>query len=204
MTAPTQHPLVTDYLTRLRASAFHHLPESDARDLMGQVQQQFDEATRGAAGEAEVQALVDRLGTPEALVAAAAPPPAPESSPPGQPTREIRTVMLLLSAEVLALSVLLLPIGIIVWLVGMVMLALCRRWNTRQLATAWMVLASGFPLAMLALAAAGLASGRSISWLPWVLAMVGIGFGALQVVTARRLLAAVGSHGPRPQGLRLR
>lgn len=225
MMANLQHPLVVDYLTRLRSEALR-LPDAEARDLVADIEEHFQAAEReGRTSEAELRTLIDRLGRPEDVVAAAAPDRSAPSAPP-VPRREATTVGLLLTAEVPALTVLLLPIGIIVWIIGMVMLALCRRWNTSQRGTAWVVLASGLPIAMLALAVGSLAMSVSTQtcetgadgvevcrqvassgppmWLPWLLAFAGIGYAVLQVVVARRLLSAVGEFGPRPRGLRLR
>lgn len=219
-----EHPLVQDYLSRLRAQAAALL-EGEARELVADIEEHFVAAERqGRTSEADIRTLLDRLGTPESVVAAAAPPAPPAPAGSGIPRREGMTVMLLIVAEVLVLTVLLAPIGIIVWLVGLVMLVLCRRWNTTQRAQAWIVLASGVPVALLALAAIGMTAYTDMScapdgsnaatcdptasappaWVPWLVGLLGIGFGLLQVVIARRLLAAVGEHGPAPKGLRMR
>lgn len=226
----TTHPLITDYLDRLRRAAVG-LPETDARELAADIEEHFRAATDGRAiSEAEVRTLIDRLGPPEDLVAAAAPPTtAPTTEPAAQPRREweATTVAMLLAAEVLILTILLIPIGLVVWVIGLVFLARCHRWTSSQRLRAGLVLGSGVPVALLALVASGMATFRSVSqacsvdaagvehctgaassgpaaWVPWLLAALGIGYAALQIVTARRLLAAVGEHGPRPKGLRLR
>jgi hypothetical protein len=138
---------------------------------------------------------------------------------------ESTAVAVLLTAEVLALTVILLPLGLVCWVVGLVLLAKCRRWTRAQITRAALVLGTGLPVAGLALVASGMAfhaGGRVCSpgadggqqctytgsgpavLLPWLLAALGIAYAALQVVTARRLLETVGEHGPRPRGLRLR
>lgn len=103
-------PVVDDYLRRLDDAA-RILPDERRRELVEEISAHIAESRAGDAGEAEVRTLLDRLGEPEEIVAAArdeetldqplgpaagAPTPPPPSSvhgrsgygdrPPGAPT----------------------------------------------------------------------------------------------------------------------
>ena len=224
MMANTTHPLVMEYLAQLEQAATRLSPE-DARELLADIEEHFDAAERdGQTSDAQIRTIIDRLGTPESLVNAAAPATAAAVTP-DPPRREGPAVALLLAAEILALTVLFLPIGVVVWIVGLIMVALSRRWSSAQRSRAFLVLGSGFPVASLAVVGASLAvfqtsreecatspagettctvTGGVAPWLPWVVAMLAVGYAVLQIVVARRLLAAVGEHGAKPRGLRMR
>ena len=64
------HPLVRDYLRALDA-ACAALPAGQARELHEQIAGHLDEALPGGAADGEVRAELERLGTPQALAAAA-------------------------------------------------------------------------------------------------------------------------------------
>ena len=68
-----EHPLVRDYLHELDA-AFAVLPPGRARELTEQITAHLDDALPADAGDQEVAAVLQRLGSPADLAAEAAPP----------------------------------------------------------------------------------------------------------------------------------
>ncbi|HVQ96416.1 MAG TPA: hypothetical protein VMU51_35690 [Mycobacteriales bacterium] len=82
MTASPPNPLVEDYLTRLAAAA-SILPADQRAELLAGIREHID-AARAAAGdtggEAAVRSLLDRLGDPAEIVAAAIEPPGSHGS----------------------------------------------------------------------------------------------------------------------------
>lgn len=108
------NPLVADYLRQLeRASA--PLPRSRRRELLAEIREHIDDALleAGAADEVEVRNVLERLGPPEEIVAAAEP-PAFGAQPAGK-------------LEVAALIALAVPgIG---WLVGIPLVLISRAWS---------------------------------------------------------------------------
>ena len=77
MTTMRRDPLVDDYLRRLEAAAAD-LPRERRAELIGEIEEHV-EAALGEAGtddEAAVRNVLERLGSPEEIAAAAAPPAA--------------------------------------------------------------------------------------------------------------------------------
>jgi uncharacterized protein DUF4190/HAAS domain-containing protein len=68
-------PLVEDYMRRLEAAAWA-LPDYRREELLAEIRAHLDEALRQvpAGDEAAVRSMLERLGTPEEIVAAAAEP----------------------------------------------------------------------------------------------------------------------------------
>ena len=146
MTMPDTHrqPLVADYLRRLDAAAYP-LPADQRAELGDGIREHLDSALAGVdpTNEAQVRAVLDRLGAPEEIVAAAVEgePPSwsgrtaggaqalPAQAPPAQHgsglgVREIFAVILL-------------PIGgfilpVLGWFIGLVLLWTSDRWTTRD------------------------------------------------------------------------
>jgi hypothetical protein len=130
MTAGAADPLVTDYLTRLSAAAAA-LPPDRRAELMAEISEHIDAArAAGAPGdEAALRTVLDRLGEPTEIVAAAAadlpPPPAPPMAFPLPPRRaglglETAAVILLTLGSF---------IPVLGWLVGAVLLWCSPRWR---------------------------------------------------------------------------
>jgi hypothetical protein len=73
-------PLVDDYLHRLDAAA-SALPTHRQEELTSEIREHIQEALRQipAGDEAAVRNMLERLGTPEEIVAAAGPPPTPSA-----------------------------------------------------------------------------------------------------------------------------
>ena len=78
MTTMQRDPLVDDYLRRLEAAA-GGLPRERRSELIGEIEEHVDAALAEAGGEdAAVRNVLERLGSPEEIAAAAGPAPAPE------------------------------------------------------------------------------------------------------------------------------
>ncbi|MEI2777404.1 MAG: hypothetical protein V9G19_15790 [Tetrasphaera sp.] len=218
MMALTQHPLVTDYLARLRTAA-SRLPAADAASLVADIEEHLAAAeASGITTEAEIRTLLDRLGRPEDLVEEIAPPPPVGTGPASRERRfEGPTAALFFVAEALAVTVIGAPVGLIAWVAAWVLLAMGTRWDTASKTRAGLVLGSGLPVMLLGVIGGGLATFRTETAsqvcrvlpdgsqecsgggveagtsFPWGLAItiaLLAGYLALQVITARRLLRA--------------
>lgn len=132
MTTSTIDQLVSDYLGRLNQAAYV-LPADRRADLLDEISEHIASARAAgaAADEAAVRTLLDRLGEPEEIVAAArddestrgaepwhAPPqPVPVAA---SPTLETWAVVMLTIGSV---------IPVVGWLVGVLLLWMSRRWR---------------------------------------------------------------------------
>ena len=126
-----QSPLVADYLRRLDAAAAG-LPADRRSELVEGIREHLDSGLEGAdqSDDAQIRAVLDRLGSPEEIVAAAADgePPLPQPYH-GQPKAgagalEIITVILL------AIGGIILPV--VGWFIGVALLWTSSRWTTRD------------------------------------------------------------------------
>jgi uncharacterized membrane protein len=197
MTTTARHPLVEDYLKRLWAEAAQ-LPVDQARELVADIDEHLVAALPEGASEAEVRNVLERLGTPGELVAAAGGPPEERSRTFASPTGAI---VCLVAAEVLCL---LLPMSIPLWILGLVMMARAQVWSDREKWLGMIGLGSGFPVAIVFLAASTLAMRSCTSWatsdgasgstcggVDWVAIVawtVALGYVALQAFTIWRLV----------------
>ena len=76
MTTMQRDPLVDDYLRRLEAAAAH-LPRARRSELVGEIEEHIEAALREAGDdETAVRNVLERLGPPEEIAAAAGPPAA--------------------------------------------------------------------------------------------------------------------------------
>lgn len=146
------HPLVDAYLATLRQQALA-LPPEPAAELVSDIAGHLREALSPDAGEAEVRTVLDRLGSPAALVAAAgapvaAPPAYAVSSAPTFGVVEALALVALVGAELLAF---LFPFVALLWLAGGVLLAVSAVWSPRDKLRGLLGLVTGFPLAFLTL-----------------------------------------------------
>lgn len=91
MTTQVLHPLAAEYLDRLRVIA-RLLPRARREELLAEIEVHLTEAIGAEAGQAEALTVLDRLGTPEEIVAAELPEPSPDA----RGTREWAAVILLL------------------------------------------------------------------------------------------------------------
>jgi hypothetical protein len=113
----TTHPAADDYLRRL-AQAARVLPGHEGDELVAEIREHIAAALPDGASEADVRTVLDALGAPEAIVAAARPPHPPRR----RGAREIVALVLLVSG---------LP-PILGWLIGVVLLLLSPLWTGRQ------------------------------------------------------------------------
>lgn len=155
MTMPDtrRSPLVDDYLRRLELAARRLAPDQRA-ELVDGISEHLDSALEAVDpdDEASTRVALDRLGTPDEIVAAAAEGDSPAgrrgwsnqtSAGPDRPSvgaKEIVTVILL------ALGGFLFVVG---WFVGVAMLWASDRWSTRDKIVGTLVWPGGylFPLA---------------------------------------------------------
>lgn len=141
MTPPTAQALVEDYLARLRAAAAV-LPPERRRELLDEIADHIADAqAAGAADQPAVHALLERLGEPAEIVAAAW----DDTSTSGAPTG---LGMEGLALRVMAYGGVLLPV--VGWLVGVAMVWMSRRFQLREKLAATLLLPGGvwgfFPL----------------------------------------------------------
>lgn len=120
MTTQTLHPLAADYLQRLRRAG-RGLPPGRQRELLAEIEGHLSEAIDPSGSDAEALTVLDRLGEPEAIIAAEA--PQLDVLPEGRGTREWAAILLLL------LGGFIVGIG---WLVGLILLWASRAWSTRD------------------------------------------------------------------------
>jgi hypothetical protein len=140
MTTPRVDVLVEDYLARLHVAA-RSLPPDRAAELVEGISEHLSaaRAAGAAADEAAVRTLLDRLGEPEEIVAAARedappgafpyPPPYPAPYPMAPPMVAVRPSAVM-EGTALALMTLGSFIPLIGWLVGVVLL-----WGSARLRT---------------------------------------------------------------------
>lgn len=142
-TSPVDH-VVTDYLKRLEAAAAS-LPPARRMELLQEIREHIEaaRAAGAAADEATVRTMLDRLGEPEDIVAAAL-----ESSPDAEPVRVVEQP----STGLELAAALLLTVGsfipLIGWAVGAVLLWGSRRWSTREKLLGTLVVPGGPGMAL--------------------------------------------------------
>ncbi len=144
MTTDTADVLVADYLARL-AHAAAGLPAPRRDELLEEIDAHIRSARAdGGNDEAAVRTLLDRLGTPEEIVAAAA-----EEIPPVIAVRQPSAALEITAFAMLTVGSFILGVG---WLVGVVLLWSSRRWRVGEKLLATLVLPGGpglFPLVSL-------------------------------------------------------
>lgn len=147
MMSALEHQLVHDYLVRLDAAAATALPPDRRAELHSDISEHLvDALAESDASEAAVRTILDRLGAPEEVVAEAAglQPPAPEGyaghgldvpfaprtpQPGSRPKVEEAALACLIGSVILFVSVVLSPIGIVLWVAGLVLVAISARWS---------------------------------------------------------------------------
>jgi hypothetical protein len=120
MTTDTLHPLAAEYLQRLRRAG-RGLPPGRLRELLAEIEGHLSEAIDPGASDAQALTVLDRLGEPEAIIAAETPPR--DEPPPRRGTKEWAAIILLLFGGFI------LGIG---WFAGLVLLWSSRAWTTRE------------------------------------------------------------------------
>jgi hypothetical protein len=113
----TTHPLADDYLRRLDRAA-RALPRREREDLVADIRAHLDAGLVPGAAEADVRNLLDELGPPEDVVAAAS----PNRSTARRGAREVFALVLLVSGFPPVLG----------WLIGVGLLLWSPLWTARQ------------------------------------------------------------------------
>jgi hypothetical protein len=120
MTTDTLHPLAADYLERLRRAG-RGLPPGRLQELLAEIEGHLSEAIAPDASDAQALTVLDKLGAPEAIIAAET------GDSDERPSRR--------GAKEWA-AIILLPLGgflfVFGWLAGLIMLWTSRAWNTRD------------------------------------------------------------------------
>lgn len=139
------HPLAQEYLAGLAAEA-RRLPADQARELLGDIGEHLALGLGPEPSEAQVRNLLDRMGSPAEVVEAAGPAPNSSSLPPETGrigTPEVGAVVALFVAEVLSI---LIPVAVVVWVIGLILLVLSGAWSAREKLRGFLSLGTGFPL----------------------------------------------------------
>ena len=137
MTTETLHPLAADYLERLRRAG-RGLPAGRRRELLAEIEGYLSEAIAPDASEAQALTVLDRLGDPEAIIAAET--PYGEEPPPRRGTAEWAAIILLLFGGFIF------SIG---WFAGLVLLWSSRAWTTRDKWIGTLVIPGGLATSVL-------------------------------------------------------
>jgi hypothetical protein len=120
MTTDTLHPLAAEYLQRLRRAG-RVLEPGRLRELLAEIEAHLSEAIDPSASDAQALAVLDKLGEPDAIIAAETPRP---DEPPNRPAiRNWATIILLL------LGGFIFGVG---WFAGLILLWTSRAWTTRD------------------------------------------------------------------------
>jgi hypothetical protein len=120
MTTDTLHPLAAEYLKRLRRAA-RRLPPERRAELVAEIESHLAEALDPLATEPEARNALERLGAPEAIVAAEQ--PGPDKPVTARGTKEMAAILLLLFGGFIA------GFG---WLVGVILLWGSSAWTRRE------------------------------------------------------------------------
>ncbi|MBA2717430.1 MAG: hypothetical protein H0U51_10325 [Propionibacteriales bacterium] len=132
MTTST-HPLAQDYLHRLDQYA-QVLPRHERAELVAEIRSHLELGLGAAASEAEVRNVLDELGPPEDIVAAAEPwAPATRRG-----AREVFALILLVTGFPPILG----------WLVGVALLMLSPLWTRRQKLLGILIWPGGYTLTL--------------------------------------------------------
>lgn len=131
MTTSTVDRLVTDYLVRLEMAGAA-LPPERRDELLEEISSHITtaRASGAAADEAAVRTLLERLGQPEVIAAAALDDsPSTDVPPGGVSTRPPSTALELAAVMMLTVGSFLPVVG---WLVGLVLLWVSSRWTAAE------------------------------------------------------------------------
>lgn len=136
MSPPTVDELVSDYLARLEEAA-RELPAGRRTELLDEIGEHIDAAREAGAGsdEAAVRTMLDRLGEPEDIVAAAlaedagAQPSAGSAAAPAGAARRPGTGLALAAVLLLTVGSLIPVVG---WAVGVALLWASRLWRPSE------------------------------------------------------------------------
>ena len=143
MTTDTLHPLAAEYLARLRRAG-RDLPAGRRRELLAEIEGHLSEAIEPGASDAQALTVLDRLGEPEAIIAAEMPPR--DELPDRRGVAEWAAIILL-------------PFGgfifVVGWFAGVVLLWSSRAWTTRDKWIGTLVIPGGLATAFASLIVLG-------------------------------------------------
>lgn len=154
MMSALHHPLVNDYLDRLHAEAVR-LGVAEGHELEASIREHFAEALPPGATEAQIRETIDRLGNPAELVDAAGGGREAQGVAPvdrGSGGREAAALLLLLGAAVVSV---IWPLSLPMWIGGLVLTFLARRWDATDKLWAGVVLGAATPVSLLILGWSG-------------------------------------------------
>jgi hypothetical protein len=137
MTTDTLHPLAADYLQRLRRAG-RGLPRGRLRELLAEIEGHLSEAIDPSASDAQALTVLDKLGEPEAIIAADT--PDPDELPARRGTKEWAAIILLLFGGFI------LGLG---WFAGLILLWNSRAWTTREKWIGTLVIPGGLATSVL-------------------------------------------------------
>jgi uncharacterized membrane protein len=137
MTTNTLHPAAAAYLKRLR-HASRRLPRDARQDLISDIEAHLHEAIEADTSEAEVLIVLDRLGSPDEIVAAQL---SDTATPAGNArgTREWAAIILLLLGGFA---------GGVGWLIGLFLLWSSRAWATKDKLIGTLILPGGLAIVL--------------------------------------------------------
>lgn len=124
MTTTNGHPLVERYLARLDAAA-RRLPRGERRELVDEIRAHLDAGIGPDPAEADVRNVLDDLGDPDEIVAAARPATSPTAAP--GPNGWVALVL-----GILSLLVIMVPFAPVVLGGGAVVLGVATRRRARS------------------------------------------------------------------------
>jgi hypothetical protein len=137
MTTSTLHPLAAEYLERLRRAG-RRLPPGRLRELLADIEGHLSEAIDPSASDAQALTVLDKLGEPEAIIAAET--PYPDELPTRRATREWAAIILLLFGGFIF------GVG---WFAGLVLLWNSRAWTVRDKLIGTLVIPGGLATGVL-------------------------------------------------------
>jgi hypothetical protein len=137
MTTDTLHPLAAEYLQRLRRAG-RGLPSGRLRELLAEIEGHLSEAIDPSASDAQALTVLDKLGEPEAIIAAERPQPDELSN--RRATREWAAIILLLFGGFFF------GVG---WIAGLILLWSSRAWTTREKWVGTLVVPGGLATSVL-------------------------------------------------------
>lgn len=173
--------LAARYLAELEHEA-QRLPADQAAELVADIRDHLSTAVAASGSEAHARDVLDRLGSPQSVVAEAlgsSAPPAPTPPPPGAgpyasliasaaerlrpsttwSSRERTALACLIGAEV---GFFLFPLSAVAWVWGLNRLTTSRVWTAREKTLGYLTLGLGFPLGVMALIAGAIAVPLSV------------------------------------------
>lgn len=202
-----EHPLVREYLARLRRESTR-LASDQAHDLYADIADHLRVALGDQPSEEQVREQLDRVGSPALLVDEAGGLAAPAR--PRTRAVAVGAVMLLVLAELL---IFLPTLAAVLWVAGLVLLAVPKEWTGPQKLRGYLSLGTGLPVVFIALSAGFVGASTSCSagsevrpdgtliqtpmvctetsgapWLAILAVTLLIGYVGWQFLTVRRLL----------------